>query len=74
MADDIKVSPTPIQRNPLDVATELTLRYYETYNVESKEDVQDTFLRFYVMAETASKTNYRKFIDYLPENVKAIIV
>jgi len=50
MADEVRVSPTPIQRNVNDVALELTKMYYETYNVGSIEEIQETYARFYAIA------------------------
>jgi hypothetical protein len=47
MAEEIKVSPTPIQRNLLDVATELTKLYYETHTPSDVEEVKNTYSEFY---------------------------
>jgi hypothetical protein len=33
MADEVRISPTPIQRNLLDVAVDLTNLYYRKYGV-----------------------------------------
>lgn len=73
MSDDTKLKPVSIQRNPLDVATDLTLMYYSSHSIESKEDVQDTFLRFYAVSEAARLSNYRELYKYLPESLKEII-
>jgi len=62
-----------IQRDSLDIATELTLLYYKSHSVDSKEDIQDTYFRFYAIAETARRTSQRDFLNYLPENIKTII-
>jgi hypothetical protein len=47
MADEIKVAPTPIQRNELDVATELTQIYFKSRTPESVEDIQITFAKMF---------------------------
>lgn len=51
IANDIKVSPTPIQRNALDVAMELTKMYVERTPVDA-EELDSVFARFYAVANT----------------------
>ena len=73
MAEEIKTKPTPIQRNVLDVATELTQMYYGNHGMGSLEEIQQTFLKFYAMAETARLTHYKHMIEYLPEDFKKVV-
>ncbi len=73
MVNDINVKPTPIQRNALDVATELTLKYYSMYSTESVEEMQEIFLKFYSVAEAGRILNYAELKEYMPEKMKQII-
>lgn len=73
MADNINVSPTPIQRNSLDVATELTELYYSSNSVGDIQEIQETFLKFYAIADMARRTHHTSFKDFLPENVSKLI-
>ena len=69
MADEIKVKPTPIQRNPLDVATELTLFYYEKTGVDSVEELQETFIKFHAVATAVDKLSPKYCSQYLPKDL-----
>lgn len=53
MADEIRVSPTPIQRNLNDIAMELTQLYYsmQPANKYTIEDIQDAYKKFYATAK-----------------------
>lgn len=73
MADDIKVNPTPIQRNTLDVATELTQLFFSRFAFDSEKAIQDAFLKFYAVAEAARLTNFKELTEYMPEELKSII-
>jgi hypothetical protein len=53
MADEIKVVPTPIQRNEFDVATELTQIYFNSRTPDSVEDIQVTFVKMYAAVYAA---------------------
>jgi len=53
MPDNIEISPTPIQRNLLDVATELTQLYYSAHSKGDIEEIQRTFYKFYAIAAKA---------------------
>lgn len=69
MADDIRVSPTPIQRNIQDVATDLTQLIYTKWAPESVEEVQETYAKMFAIASALQRReiDYMKFI---PENLK----
>ena len=73
MADKIEVSPTPIQRNRFDVATDLTNLYYSSTSPASKEEVAETFLTFYATVEAAYRTSHKDLKEYMPESLKKII-
>ena len=47
MSDEVKVIPTPIQRNLNDVAMELTELYYRSINSNSIEKIQEVYKKFY---------------------------
>ncbi|WP_099157284.1 hypothetical protein [Virgibacillus ndiopensis] len=65
MAENIKVKPTPIQRNPLDVAMELTKIYIEKGFQTEPENLEDIYSRFYAVAATL----HHKHPDYLKKLV-----
>jgi hypothetical protein len=73
MADDIRVSPTPIQRNVKDVALELTLLYYQNNNTDSIEEIQETYAKFYAIAETLRRSHYKEFGGLLPNSIKEML-
>lgn len=47
MAETIKVERTPVQRNSLDVAVELTQLYYKQKTPSSLEELKATFTELY---------------------------
>lgn len=69
MADELKTSPTPIQRNTFDVATELTMRYFQTNKPTSVEDMQDVFSKFFALAEVLQGTDRSKLANLIPDEV-----
>lgn len=62
MADNIKVEPSPIQRNQRDVATELTQLYFskQHHSECTIENVKKAYLEFYSMVETVEYVPYEK--------------
>ena len=72
MADDIKVKPTPIQRNILDVAMELTELFCNYHSYESLEDLQNAFVKFYAVAQTCEYAGIEKLLEYVPEEFKKV--
>lgn len=72
MADNVNVNPTPIQRNKLDVAIELTQLYYKYNSFDTIEEIQETFLRFSAVADLASRNIHNNLKDFLPDNMKDI--
>lgn len=73
MSEKIDVKPTLIQRNSLDVAVELTQLYYSKFGMEDSKEVQDIFLKFFAVAETARLINFKDLIEYLPEELAQIL-
>lgn len=75
MADDVKVKPTPIQRNEFDVAIELTKLYYDSFSVDNKDEVAETFLKFYSVARGAHNTSIypADLVEYMPESLQQIL-
>lgn len=53
MSNEVKVRPTPIQRNLNDVAMELTQLYYKGVGPESVEELQKTYCKMYATAQYA---------------------
>lgn len=64
---------TQASKEPLDVATELTLEYYRMASPESVEDLQNTFLKLYSVAEAAKNLDIRELKEYMPEELKQIV-
>lgn len=72
--EEVKVKPTPVQRNVLDVATELTLLYYEKNSFSSVDQIQETFVSFYAAVRAAEFSGSKDLIDFLSDNIKKIAV
>lgn len=78
MADNINVSPTPIQRNAEDVAIELTQLYYEKGDYSASitiEEIQETYSKFYATARAMheygrSSSTFKKLEEMLPKTLK----
>lgn len=73
MPDNVSVTPTPIQRNILDVAMELTQLYYNSHQTGSLEEMQETFSKFYAVAKVLDNTHHSYFKDVLPEEISKLI-
>ena len=74
MSNNIKVSPTPVQRNVLDVATELTLLYFKNKppSVATNDAISETFIKLHAVASICNGINEKYFVDFLPEPLKSI--
>lgn len=66
------VSPTPIQRNVNDVATELTLFYCRNNQVKGLEEIQKAYADFYAVANAMHRSRGKILTELLPENIKKI--
>lgn len=60
MADEIKVNPTPIQRNFNDVAMELTQLYYKVSHPgeHTIERIQEVYKHFYAISIFSHNMQY----------------
>lgn len=67
MADNINVSPTPIQRNSADVAIELVQLHVRT-NPSDADILGDLYKRYYAISETLRKKNFHDLEKLLPDN------
>ncbi|WP_421616749.1 hypothetical protein ACAF76_012840 [Brevibacillus sp. TJ4] len=67
MAEEVTVTNGPIQRNKLDVATELTKLYYAEYDIDDVEELQQTFAKMYAIAaylESRSAIDLQELVPY----------
>jgi hypothetical protein len=69
MAEAINVNPTPIQRNTLDVATELTQLYFKARTPADVEEIQDVYSKFYAVALTMQSKHPRSLSKLIPEDL-----
>ena len=69
MSEEIKVKPTPIQRNELDVAMELTQLYYGTHDINSIEEMQSTFVKFYASVGIAENMRFEGRLEFVPKEL-----
>ena len=69
MSEDLKVKPTPIQRNSLDVAMELTEMYYVSHNQGDLEEMQNTFAKFYSSVQVAQNLKITGVLDLVPKEL-----
>ena len=73
MSEDIKVKPTPIQRNASDVAMELLKLHIENEPADfSVEGLQNIYTKFYTTAKFLESVHYTSLKDLLPEELKKI--
>lgn len=70
MSEEIKVKPTPIQRNAFDVAMELTQIYIQRIGIDSAEDIEERFMKYYSIACVCSNTNPSRLLDFVPDDLK----
>ncbi|MED1820996.1 hypothetical protein [Bacillus subtilis] len=68
---DITTKPTPIQRNSLDVAIELTQLHVEQFGLEGKDDLANTYAKYYAIANTLKNKNLEALKKFLPEEIKS---
>ena len=73
LKDDMKIKPTPIQRNSFDVAVDLTKLYYKTAPTnETKADrIAEVFSMFFATAKLCDYSANLK--ELLPDNLKSIL-
>ena len=64
---ELNVRPTPIQRNMMDVATDLTLAYVTKCDVNSVEEVQQMYLTFFAVAKYAYNMSSTEVDKHMPK-------
>lgn len=73
MSKNISVAPTPIQRNRLDVATELTQLHFKMFAIEDEDHIKKVFAEYYSLVIQLEKTaisHKEKLKEFLPEDIK----
>jgi hypothetical protein len=74
MANDVnvKVNPTPIQRNRFDTAIEL-LNIYLNLKVVNADELDSLFVRFYALTEFVESKSLVDLQKSIPENVLKLV-
>ncbi|MED3888278.1 hypothetical protein [Priestia aryabhattai] len=67
MAENIEVSPTPIQRNSADVAMELFKQHIRIKSTKVDE-YGDLYAKYYAIAETLRRKSPSDLEQFLPSN------
>jgi hypothetical protein len=70
MADNIKVSPTPIQRNSADVAMEL-IHLHVRLKATDVNDFGELYSKYFAMAETLKRKSPNELAKLLPDDFYA---
>lgn len=70
MADNIRVSPTPIQRNSADVATDL-VQLHTRLKATDVNEIGDLYKKYYAIAETLRKKGPNDLAKLLPDDFYA---
>lgn len=70
MANDINVKPSPIQRNNRDIAIELTKMYLKDFGIQSLEDMQEVYAKFYAVSTLMERKSYAELEELVSENLK----
>lgn len=68
MAENVSVSPTPIQRNAKDVAIELLNLHLEREAV-SAEELSGLYAKYYTLAYTLDRKSPSDLRVFLPEEI-----
>ncbi|CRK80317.1 hypothetical protein [Neobacillus massiliamazoniensis] len=70
MADNnIKVSPTPIQRNKFDAAIDLLNIHRNTYGFDSQEEIESLFAKYYAIAEVCERKSAKDLQELVSEDI-----
>ncbi len=70
MSEDINVRPTPIQRNKLDVAMELTQLHTTIYSPGNKDEIAQLFAKYYSLARLLEGSKDKTLLtSFLPEEL-----
>jgi hypothetical protein len=68
MADEVKVNPTPIQRNANDVAFELTQLHVSRIPGDI-DNIDELFAKYYAIAATLNGTHPKFLNNLVPEEI-----
>ena len=60
MDNNINITPNPIQRNQRDVALELTKMYLDRFSVDSLEEMQEVYSKFYAVCVNIEIKNLKR--------------
>ena len=60
MDNNINITPNPIQRNQRDVALELTQMYLDRFSVDSLEEMQEVYSKFYAVCVNIEIKNLKR--------------
>ncbi|MGW6666611.1 hypothetical protein [Peribacillus sp. NPDC055009] len=71
---DVKVSPTPIQRNSLDVAMELTQMHKQLVGMGFEStDIAQTYAGYYALAQTLQRKSVDSLSGLVSDEILAVI-
>lgn len=74
MADNnVKVSPTPIQRNKLDAAIDLLNIHRDSYGFKNQEEIETLFAKYYAVAEVCERKSAKDLQELVSEEILAKI-
>ena len=60
MTNDINVQASSVQRNHKDVALELTKMYLDRFAVDSLEEIQEVYSKFYAVSVNIEAKNFKR--------------
>jgi hypothetical protein len=66
---DVKISPTPIQRNANDVAIELVNLHASRFSIQ-ESDIPELFTKYVALARYLNSKNYNDLKQFLPEEIR----
>jgi len=73
MSDNIKVSPTPIQRNSADVAMELLNIHLQNVHFQAT-DIGGIYAQYFALAKTLEYKSPSDLKEFIPEEIAAKLV
>jgi hypothetical protein len=69
VSERVYVDPTPIQRNTIDAAIELTQLYLRYGFNEPDEKLEDIYSRFFSLVHTLHRKPYDNLRDLVPDEI-----
>jgi Fic family protein len=73
MAENVKVKPTPIQRNANDVAVELLTLRARIFGIDSPDDIETLFAKYYAIADVCERKGVKDLQKLVSEDILAKI-